>query len=263
MTRARYWRGPTDINFRSASFGKVVDPKELGDEVEAENTEGTQNQEDEEDEGAEEGKKKNKALTTEQLEKVHAMHEVGHAAVATVLGCDVLDIRFSKWTGGGLTRAHFDKSRLSVPDRVTVLVAGGVAERMLGASGGDGDDIAEARRLGSDEQIRRARVRAKEILRANWGGCLAICDALQKWPLIKGSLVRTLLEAARAPRGLTTRIDEDIVTQRFEVARTGTDGRRRRVGKVCLIGRHWHAYRGYQNNWCGMYENYLDATRAI
>jgi hypothetical protein len=251
MSRARYYRV---LTFR------VEDPKLTNSKpAKVENTENDENELEDEEQKL---KDKQKALSEAEIDRAHAMHEVGHAAVASLLGCEVIDIRYSKWYGGGLTRANYDKSRLSVPDRVTVLVAGGVAERMVGGSGGDRDDLVEARQIASDEQIARARKRAKEILRANWGGCLTICDALQKWPLLKGSLVRTLLAASRVPTGLTTRVNEDIVTQRFEVC-TDKGGRRRRVGKVCLIGRYWHAYRGHQNDWCGMFDNYLEATRAI
>jgi hypothetical protein len=198
----------------------------------------------------------------QQIERAQAMHECAHACIATVLGCDVVDIRWSKWSGRGLMRANYDKMRLSVPDVVTVLVSGGVGERMAGGSGGDRDDLAEARHLATDEQITRAQKRAGEILRANWSGVCSVCEALQRFPYLKGSTVGALLEAARkAP--VAHRTDEDICTARREVTRFTKSGKRKRAGEIRFIAGAWHAYRGYGNQYVGRFNDHVAASNSI
>jgi hypothetical protein len=262
MPRAQYWRGPRfDINYRGPTFDNLKDPKTKGKEAEAENTDNDPNEL--EDEGDELKKKQKLAsMTEQQLERAHAMHECGHACVATVLGCDVIDIRFSKWHGGGLTRANYDKSRLSVPDRVTVLVAGGVAERMAGGTGGDQDDLIDARRLASDEQIKRARKRAGEILQENWAGVCSVCDSLQRWPLLKGATVRALLEAARAPKGTVTRTGEDTATATYEVVRIGRNGIRKRAGLIRLVAGWYHSYHA-NGTYMGRFADRISAGKVL
>jgi hypothetical protein len=141
-----------------------------------------------------------RAFTEAECERHMSIHESGHATVASILGCVLDDVRIDKWTGRGMVRARYGKD-LSVPDLVTVLVAGGVAERMIGGpQGTDRDDIADARRLGTDEQIKRAQERASELLRRDWRGVYSVADALVRWPYLKGSTVRVLLEASRKAR---------------------------------------------------------------
>jgi hypothetical protein len=253
-----YYRGPTyDINNPTKLPKSLLAP--IND------TEDDENELDDDDEGAQAGKEKNKlkALTEAEQERAAAMHEVGHACVATALGCEVIDIRFSTWKGGGLTRVNYDKASLSIADRVTCLVAGGVAERMVNGSGGDRDDLIDCRQLGaSDEQIGRAQARAAEMLRANWRGVCNVADALQRWPLLRGGVVREMLEAARKPVSEVHRVSEDIATKEFEVVRI-RDGKRKRVGKTVLVAGFWHAYRGHQNDYVGRFGDYLTAGRAI
>jgi hypothetical protein len=254
--RARFYRGPAfDVN----------NPKNLPKSVVApvNDTEDEENQLADDDPGAEEGKKKNKSknLTEAEQERHATIHESAHAAVITVLGGVIDEISFDRWTGCGVVRGGF--SNLSLPDRVTCLVSGGVGERMAGSKHPDcdRDDMIEARQLASDEQIARAKARAAEILQANWHGVAAVADALQRSPYLKGSVVRALLEAVRkAP--VVHRTDEDIITAEFEVRRT-RGGMMKRIGVVRCVAGHWYGFRDRDDKVVGRFNNHLDAARAI
>jgi hypothetical protein len=258
MPRARFYRGvPFDLNFRGPN-ARVQDPKLTNTtEAKAENTE------DDENELEDEEKKLKSKQACEEATRHACVHEAGHVAIAHALGCDVDFVQIDKWTDRGRMVTTKHSKNLSASDYVTLLVSGGIAERMIGSKHQycDHDDLQEARRHASDEQIERAKQRASEMLRSNWSGVLSIAEALMRWPLLRGATVRAIMEGARmAP--LAHRTDEGIATQMFDVVKIDSLGRRRKVGSAALAAGRWHAYHS-NGGYVGVFGDYLSAVRAL
>jgi ATP-dependent Zn protease len=108
-----------------------------------------------------------------------AQHEAAHALVARLLGADRIVATIEAGAGfGGMTTWANEPTR--VFDRVVIRVAGAEGEKLFGASSESccKDDLAQARALASDAEIKRARRAARSIMKANFTALAALAVAL-------------------------------------------------------------------------------------
>ena len=131
---------------------------------------------------------------------VVAIHESGHALMATVLGFELLRVQVDN-DDPRYDLAPGPSRRL---DRVRVLMAGGGAERVIFdrepiGTGSDDQQIADLLGLDDDETALRDEVR--RFLRLNAGTLHYIAAQLARRGVLSGDEVAALVRGRTLPRG--------------------------------------------------------------
>jgi hypothetical protein len=131
---------------------------------------------------------------------VVAIHESGHALMATVLGFELLRVQVDN-DDPRYDLAPGPSRRL---DRVRVLMAGGGAERVIFdrepiGTGSDDQQIADLLGLDDDETALRDEVR--RFLRLNAGTLRYIAAQLARRGVLSGDEVAALVRGRTLPRG--------------------------------------------------------------
>ena len=131
---------------------------------------------------------------------VVAIHESGHALMATVLGFELLRVQVDN-DDPRYDLAPGPSRRL---DRVRVLMAGGGAERVIFdrepiGTGSDDQQIADL--LGPDDDETALRDEVRRFLRLNAGTLHYIAAQLARRGVLSGDEVAALVRGRTLPRG--------------------------------------------------------------